>query len=230
MGSFQPWANPDPQSVAGLNSAMVYGENLQFTTGMNHQVALGSNLQLCINPAVLFDLLNLPGSATLAGLWGTGLGGNMQFTIGSNTTFTWGRQFDIHLGPEKIEVNANEHKAFTMAMCALIGSASIAYSIGYGICGDEDGRATLAIGFQLIIDLLLGALMTQMMYYKSLDISVTGALTQLFQAPASDHSTALEDFAGALSAVALLGAAVAPAVAIAVEEGHFQGHQQDSSS
>ena len=49
MSSFQPWGNPD-RSVAGLNSAMVYGENIQFTTGLNHRIALGSNLQLCVNP------------------------------------------------------------------------------------------------------------------------------------------------------------------------------------
>jgi hypothetical protein len=230
MGSFQPWANPDPQSVAGLNSQMVYGENLQFTTGMNHQVALGSNLQLCINPGVLFDLLHVPGSATLAGLWGTGLGGNMQFTIGSNATVTWGRQFDIHMGPEKIEINANEHKAFTMAMCALIGAASIAYSIGYGICADEDDRASLAIAFQSTIDLLLGAFMTQMMFYKGIDRGLSDGLRSLFMVEPADRSTAIEDFAGALSAVTMLGVAIAPPVAIAVEEGHFQGEKQDSSS
>jgi hypothetical protein len=230
MSSFQPWANPDPQSVAGLNSQMVYGENLQFTAGMNHQVALGSNLQMCINPAVLFDLLNLPGSSTLAGLWGTGLGGNMQFTIGSNATVTWGRQFDIHMGPEKIEINGNEHKAFTMGMCALIGSVGIAYSIGYGICADEDDRASLAIAFQASIDLLLGAFMTQMMYYKGLDTSLSDGLKDLYFVPPSERSTAIEDFAGALSAVTLLGAAIAPPVAIAVEEGHFQGEKQDFSS
>jgi hypothetical protein len=209
---------------------MVYGENLQFTTGMNHQVALGSSLQLCMNPAVLFDLLNVPGSATLAGLWGTGLGGNMQFTVGSNATVTWGRQFDIHMGPEKIEVNGNEHKAFTMAMCALIGAASIAYSIGYGICADEDDRATLAIAFQATIDVLLGAFMTQMMFYKGIDRGLSDGLRSLFVVQAANRSTAIEDFAGALSAVTLLGAAIAPPVAIAVEEGHFQGEKQDSSS
>lgn len=91
--SFQPWGNPDPQSVAGLNSAMVYGENLQFTAGLNHQVALGSNLQLCVNPSALFELLNVPGRSTLSSFFGSGLGGNMQFTIGSSTNINWGRQF-----------------------------------------------------------------------------------------------------------------------------------------
>lgn len=54
---YQPWANPDPQSIVGLNSAMVYGENIQFATGVNHQIAVGSNLQLCINPGTLVAML-----------------------------------------------------------------------------------------------------------------------------------------------------------------------------
>ena len=54
---YQPWANPDPQSIAGLNAAMVYGENLAFTTGVNHQIAVGSNLQLCINPGTLVAMM-----------------------------------------------------------------------------------------------------------------------------------------------------------------------------
>jgi hypothetical protein len=227
--SFQPWENPDPQSIAGLNSQKVYGENIQFTTGLNHQVALGSNLQLCVNPLVLFDLLNMPGSSTLAGLWGTGLGGNMQFTIGSNATFTWGRQFDIHMGPEKVEYNLDAHTAFGMAMCCLIGGACLAYSICYGLCTDEDERASIVIIFQITIDVLLAALMTQVMYYRGVDIAATDALRTLYAAPAPGHSTTLEDFVGGLSGAAFLAAVVTPPVVIATEEGHFQGQQQDSS-
>lgn len=229
MSSYQPWPNPDPQSVAGLNIAMVYGENLQFATGLNHQVALGSNLQLCVNPLVLFDLLNMPGSSTLAGMWGSGLGGNMQFTIGSNATFTWGRQFDIHMGPEKVEYNLDLHTAFGMAMCCLIGAACLAFSIAYGLCADEDGRASIVILFQIVIDVLLAALMSQVMFYRGIDIALTDALRNLYAAPAADHSTTLSDFVGGLSGSAIIGAIVTPPVIVATEEGHFQGEKQDGS-
>jgi hypothetical protein len=37
--AYQPWFNPDLQSIAGLNSAMVFGENIQLATGVNHQIA-----------------------------------------------------------------------------------------------------------------------------------------------------------------------------------------------
>jgi hypothetical protein len=230
MGNFQPWANPDTQSVAGLNSAMVYGENLQFAVGLNHQVALGSNLQLCINPSVLFELLGVPGSSTLSSLFGTGLGGNMQFTIGSSTSVFWGRQFEIDMGPEKITIDGNQHKAFSIVMCSLIGAACIAYAIAYGLCKDEDDRATIVLIFQVTIDLLLAAFMTQMMFYKGIEAGLTDGLRTLFGAGSSvPHSTTLEDFASALAFAGLMSAAIVPPVAIAVEEGHFQGETQSSS-
>jgi hypothetical protein len=189
--SFQPWGNPDPQSIAGLNSAMGYGENLQFTTGLNHQVALGSNLQLCVNPSVLFEMLNVPGSSTLSSLFGSGLGGNMQFTIGSSTNINWGRQFQINLGPEQITIDANQHKAFATAMCGMIGAVCIAHSIGYGICTDEDRRATLVIAFQVAIDLLLAAFTAQMMHYKGIESGLTDGVRKLVGAGSDSPPHAL---------------------------------------
>jgi len=229
MSSFQPWANPDPQSVAGVNSAMVYGENIQVAVGLNHQVAVGSNLQLCVNPAALLDLLNVPGSATLSGMFGSGLGGNLQMTIGTNTAINWGRQFQINLGPEPVTINASTNKPFMIAMSSLIGAACIAYAIAYGLCGDEDGRATIVIVFQTTMDLLLAVFMAQQMFYKGLEQNLADGLRTLYAAPTPDHSTLGEDFLGALSFVGIMAAAVAPPVAIAVEEGHFQGEKQDFS-
>ena len=37
-----------PQGYVGLNSIMVYGENLQVAVGINHQLAIGSNYQICV--------------------------------------------------------------------------------------------------------------------------------------------------------------------------------------
>jgi hypothetical protein len=226
--AYTAWQKPDPQSVAGLNSVLVYGENLQVAVGINHQVALGSNLALCINPLVLFDLLGVPGSSTLSGFWGSGPGGNMQFTIGSSANVVWGRQFSVNLGPEAISVDANQHSVVTGIMCGLVGAAVLAYVIAYGITSDENDRATEAIIFQGAIDLLLGALMTQQMFYKSTDQTMTDTLRKLFIVPEDDHSQALEGFVSALSFTALMGAMVAPAVAMALDEGHFQGETQDA--
>ena len=89
--AYQPWFNPDLQSIAGLNSAMVFGENIQFATGVNHQIALGSNMQLCVNPGTWFSMIGGPACSALNDFFGAGgLGGNLQFTIGTNTTVNWG--------------------------------------------------------------------------------------------------------------------------------------------
>ncbi|HVP00894.1 MAG TPA: hypothetical protein VMT15_22660 [Bryobacteraceae bacterium] len=229
---YQPWANPDPQSVAGLNSAMIYGENIAVVAGLNHQIALGSNLQFCINPSVLFEMLGIPGSATLSSLFGSGLGGNMQFTIGSNTNIVWGRQFQITMGPEQVTIDANSKKPFAITMCALIGAAALGYAIGYGLCKDEDGRATAVVIFQIVMDLLLAVFMIQMMAYKTIDNTTSDDIRILVGAntDTSGHpiprSTTLQDLASALAFVVAMGALITPPIAVAVEEGHFQGETQ----
>ena len=154
MAQFQPWENPDPQSIAGLNSVMCYGENIQFATGVNHQIAVGSNLQLCINPGTLVAMLGGPACSALSDFFGAGgLGGNMQFTIGTNTTVNWGRQYQVNMGGETIAYEASQQTAASKALCAIIGATCIAYSIAYGACTDEDARATIVILFQTTIDM-----------------------------------------------------------------------------
>src|ERR1700679_64546 len=96
---YQPWANPDPQSIVGLNSAMVYGENIAVTTGVNHAVTIGSNVAVCVNPRTLVSMLGGPACASLNDFFGAGgLGGNMTFTIGTNTQVNWGRQYTVNMG------------------------------------------------------------------------------------------------------------------------------------
>jgi hypothetical protein len=233
MGQFQPWANPDPQSIAGLNSQMVYGENVQFATGVNHQIAVGSNLQLCINPGTLIAMLGGPPCSSLADFFGSGgLGGNLQFTIGTNTTINWGRQYQINMGGETVTYEASQQTAASKALCAIIGATCIAYSIAYGACSDEDGRATILIIFQVTIDALLGAFMAYQATLKSGSQSVADMVRSLRGAGASSHTTAWEN-GGILAAAGVtgaLGAVVTPVVAVAVEEGHFASQQSQTQS
>jgi hypothetical protein len=232
MGSFQPWANPDPQSVVGLNSAMVYGENIQFATGVNHQIAVGSNLQLCINPGTLVAMLGGPACSALSDYFGAGgLGGNTQFTIGTNTQINWGRQYTVNMGGETIAYDANQQTAASKALCAIIGATCIVYSIAYGACQDEDGRATIVILFQVTIDTLLTAFMAYQAALKKGSQSLADMARSVCGSSTVGHTTAWEN-AGILVAAAVtgsLGAIVTPVVAIAVEEDHFQGQTQSSS-
>jgi hypothetical protein len=234
MGSqYQPWANPDPQSVAGLNSQMVYGENIQFTTGVNHQVAVGSNLQLCVNPGTLVAMLGGPATSALSDFFGAGgLGGNLQFTIGTNTQINWGRQYTINMGGETIQYDASQQTPASKAICAIIGATAIAYPIAYGACADEDGRAAIAILFQVTIDALLAAFMAYQASLKAGSQSVTSMLESLHGLAVTEHSSQWE-LGGIMTAAALtgsLGAIVTPVVAVAVEEGHFAGQESQTQS
>lgn len=227
--SFQPWENPDPQSIEGLNSAMVYGENIQFAVGLNHQVALGSNLQLCINPSVLFESLNLPSCQGLSGFWGSGLGGNMQFTIGTSTNVLWGRTFTINMGPEEIKVEGTSLRPFATVVCCLIGAAAILYAIGYGASSDENDRASWVIAFQVLTDLLLATLMIQQVLSKTVDATASAALQRLYGVDSITHkATTLENCLASLAMITILTAAILPPVLISTKEGHFDGETQGS--
>lgn len=232
MGSFQPWGNPDPQSIAGLNSSMVYGENVQFAVGINHQIAVGSNLQLCINPGTLVSELAGKACAALNGFFGAGgLGGNLQFTIGTNTNITWGRQYTVNMGGESVTYDADQQTVGTKVLCAIIGATCLVYTIAYGACSDEDGRATILIIFQIVMDALLAAFMIYQASIKAGRQSIHDMATGLWNATRQEHSSKWE-LGGILTAVGLTGvvnALVTPIVAVAVEENHFQGQTQSSS-
>jgi hypothetical protein len=233
MPQFQPWTNPDPQSVAGLNSSMVYGENIQFATGVNHQIAVGSNLQLCINPGTLVAMMGGPACSALSDFFGAGgLGGNMQFTIGTNTTVNWGRQYQVNMGGETISYDASQQTPASKKLCALIGATCIAYSIAYGACPDEDGRAAIVIIFQVTIDTLLTAFMAYQAVLKNGKQTAHEMVKSLYGAAAVEHSSKWES-GGIMAAAALtgvLGAVLTPVIAVAVEEGHFASEQSQTQS
>jgi hypothetical protein len=225
--AYTPWQNPDPQSIAGMNSVVVYGENFQAAVGLNHQVALGSNLQICVNPSVLADLCGVS-SATLASIWGSGPGGNHQMTIGSNTNVVWGRQYQVNLGPNPVQVNAEKHRVVTEIVCGLIAATLIAWIIVYGLEKDENNRANETIGFQIAVDVLLALLLKAEVKYGETEQTLTSALKGMFGAGDLFQSDAWQDFGQGLTLAVLLGAMIAPVVAIATEEGHFQGETQDT--
>ena len=218
---FQAWNNPDPQTITGLNSQMVYGENIQFAAGLNHQIALGSNLQLCINPVALMDLLDMPQSAALVGLMGSGVGGNNQLTIGTSTSITWGRQFELFMGPTKFTIDGTKERIVSKVFLTLIGAACIAYPIAFNAIKDEDGRAKLVIGFQLFIDVCLAAMVIAEMYVDNADKTITTVEKRLFNAATGDDAAKPYDLGQWIAYLGMLTALVLPIVAISGEEGKF---------
>ena len=228
-------ANPNPlgtvhaQGVLGLNSIMVYGENLQVAVGLNHQLAIGGNYQICINPAGLIaSVPGTPGCALLAPILGSGVGGNMQLTIGTSASVVFGRVFDINLGPPKIELKGGSHieDGISYALCGVLGAAALVWVIVYAGTKSDDHRADQAIGFQVLIDAILGALMIWEMSKAQAKGELEEVRLTFFQACETGMEKALaaptDDMAfgpTVLATAAVIGAMVAPLIAVAKEEG-----------
>jgi len=217
---------PVPAKYRGLNSMFVYGENLQVAVGLNHQLALGNNLQICINPlGLLAGVSSLPSASALplAGMLGSGVGGNMQFTIGSSANFVLGQSFDINLGPPKIEIqggpgDGNNYGAHipTDILCGVIGAVVLIWVIVYGTNTDDNAatdltRANSVIFFQFTMEALLAAIMLIEVKLDKLSKESKEAIQSVHQAAdKSKEVSALEGLLGFASGEGLLAAIAFP--------------------
>jgi type VI secretion system secreted protein VgrG len=180
-----PIPSPPPTGIIGLNSVFTLGDNLQAACPLNHQLVLGNNLQMCINPTGLIVGSKAQVPPLLEAFCGSGMGGNMQFTIGTNAQFTLGQSYEISIGPPKIEIHAPYSGHFTVnQMCLVIGISSAILLIAYDLIaavakasnaseydgseckpaattGDETGdylRAGLVLVYQILVECLLKSL------------------------------------------------------------------------
>jgi type VI secretion system secreted protein VgrG len=172
---------PPPIGVVGLNSVMVFGENLQVAAGLNHQLALGNNIQICINPlGLVAGVPGVPAAPALTAALGSGQGGNMQFTIGTSANFVLGQEFDINLGPPKIEISGpyGDHPA-TIVLCGVLSAAAIAYVILYDALQEDQQRAALVVAFQALVDALLISILGLEMAQKTAAQGVSDQYKQL---------------------------------------------------
>jgi len=216
VGGPAPSEQPEPVGMAGINAIMVYGENLQVAVGLNHQLALGSNLQLCINPFGLAAGVSAPVSPALSGLLGSGLGGNMQLTIGTSAQFVMGQAFDINLGPEKFEVKGGNfvHQASNI-LCGVIAALATAWVITYGIDKTDADRALSVDIFQIAISAVLAVLMlVEEEYDKRVKIT-DSAWPKMFRAAGWEITVekgASELVRGILDSAVVIGAVATPPI------------------
>jgi hypothetical protein len=231
--AYQPWYNPDLQSIAGLNSAMVFGENIQFATGVNHQIALGSNMQLCVNPGTWFAMMGGPACSALNDFFGAGgLGGNLQFTIGTNTTVNWGRQYQVNVGGETITIEAALQDTAAKVLCAIIGGLTIVYAVAYGACPDENWRATIIILFQIAMDAMLTVFMIYQQLLKLANTTLLDLLKKLHTDFVTEHSKLWEQvlLLALVATTGVVGALLTPIILPAIEEGGFTSQQSPPQS
>jgi type VI secretion system secreted protein VgrG len=195
------WPHPAPQGIVGLNSVVTYGDNFQVACPLNHQLAVGNNFQLCINPFGL--AAGVPGMQApefLQSFLGSGMGGNMQFTVGTSAQFTLGQSFEISIGPPKIEIHQGyDDHAPVNALCGILAGVAAIYVVAYALiprysadsnaekeqAGDR-GRAVTSLAYQLVVDVLLAALLAVECTLDHLDWLGDDTLKTLFKA---DRST-----------------------------------------
>jgi hypothetical protein len=204
------WTQPEPQGLLGLNSTVVYGSNVQVAFPINFQMAFGSNLQICISPnawrSLYGDAAGTAPSATNR-LLGSGMGGNMQLTMGTSANFVIGQSFDINLGPRRITLDVHDkegiHKCVSVLGTIIIGVAAV-FLIAYAAIDDDDGRAALLILFQPAMQILLFLLMDIETIYNKMDAAYKSTLDQVFgwdpKAPNADQT-----FAATFSAESTVG-------------------------
>ena len=176
-----------PQGLLGLNSVVVYGGNFQIAFPINVQMAVGSNLQICINPAAFATLYGNGADVVQAppvnAILGSGIGGNMQLTMGTSANFVMGQSFDINLGPRRITMDVHNasgiHKAVSVLGTIIIGVVVI-FLLAYGLTSDDDKRATLLIFFQFALQVMLMALMDTEHIYNSMDSTGQAAIDGTF--------------------------------------------------
>ena len=213
-----------PQGLLGLNSVVVFGENLQVAMPLNHQLAVGSNLQLCINPLGLAaGVPGFPASALASGFLGSGVGGNMQFTIGTSANVLLGRSYSINMGPAAISQDLDDPFAYTL--CGIIRGAAVLWVLVYGLTGDDTKRANWGIVFQALIDVALGTLMVYACTKKKAEMTADRARAEMFGTPWMTNSETLAvppsvpDWFEVLSVIAAIaGLAIVPPVLIATNE------------
>ena len=212
---------PPPIGVVGLNSVMVYGENLQVAAGLNHQLAVGNNIQICINPLGLAaGVPGLPGAPALTAALGSGLGGNIQFTVGTSANFVLGQEFDINLGPPKIEISGpyGDHPG-TIILCGVLSAAAIAWVILYDVLQQDQQRATMAVAFQTLVDALLISILGAEMAMKAASQDVSEGYKTLMGVGPESQARDASDW-GILSfgaGAATLGLMLAPLEAVGSE-------------
>jgi hypothetical protein len=210
---------PEPQAILGLNSTVVYGSNVQVAFPTNFQLALGSNLQVCISPNAWQTLYAEAGSSpvppSLNGLLGSGLGGNMQLTMGTSANFVIGQSFDINLGPRRITLDVH-NKTGIQACVRGLGTAIMAvttvFLIAYPLAADDDARAWIVIAFQFLMQTMLINLMDLQAIYHHMDAYYKNALDTVYSADpdkaAKDNSPDKDAFGTTFTAESEFGAAL----------------------
>jgi type VI secretion system secreted protein VgrG len=207
------YPQPEPQAILGINSSVVYGGNYQVAMPLNFQMAVGTNIQICVNPFAYETALPSgapPLSATVSQILGSGLGGNMQLTMGTNTQIVLGQPININVGPRPITLEAHDATLINPAVLTLgkvIEALVFVFLIVYPAIPDDDGRAATLIIFQVAMQALLIALMNFHMLYHTTERAGDDAYKAIFVSSVATLDTLKPDLMkfGLIGSIILAG-------------------------
>jgi type VI secretion system secreted protein VgrG len=214
------WQTPEPLSIGGLNSVVVYGGNFQIAFPLNMQLAYGTNLQICVNPAsfgkafpATADTVAAASTATTQ-LLGSGLGGNMQITLGTSANVIMGQSINVTIGPTPISIGYQD-KAFANPAALKLGNVLnlvvLIFLLAYTI-PDDDFRSLLLMAFQIAVQITLYLIMDFHMLCNKVDGTANKMYDDLFAASDIQSAQAPGALEGPGASESLLLAAILPAL------------------
>ena len=239
-GVSPPLAEPQPAGFVGMNSVAVYGINSQVATPLNFQLAVGSNLQLCVNPSGLAAACTAAYSMPewLTKLGGSGVGGNLAFTLGTNTTFVVGQVLDINMGPKRIKINVNEladgNNVATAIISWVIVAACAAYIIAYEVAKRDYDRSLVVLICTTVIEVALVVLLAFQKLQYDVESKEDPTYVTGYKASSNDsHLGTQADSRGCAWATGILtvvavAAIVTAEVLIMTGETNLQHHEDDT--
>jgi type VI secretion system secreted protein VgrG len=141
----------DEPTALGIKSDVVYGAAQLLTLGFDHGLVIGNKNRICINP--LFLLASPPWFSTILG---GGLGGQVDFFMGTKTDFVWGPSFKIELGEEALKLKRNVRAVPVVHWLAIaFGAVSALWVLVHSACKEDKDRAIFGGICQTVSSVLL---------------------------------------------------------------------------
>ena len=201
-----PWNHPNPQGAVGISTTVTYGDAFSVACPLNSSLHLGNNLGVDINPfGLAAGVPGMPVPDLLRAFLGSGMGGSMQFIVGTNASLTLGQSLDISIGPPKIAIQHgyNDHPAVNI-LCGMLAGFAVAYVLAYGLIptytpdpnatqavnqdkeqsGDR-ARALATLAYQLAADALLTAILVVESTLEKAEWFADDTMKELFKVDSS---------------------------------------------
>lgn len=149
---------PPPMSVLGWNAQTTFGFNQVTAAGFNNQLCVGENQLIVLNP-----LGFVPHGTPIFDWIAHSVGGNLLMTMGRNAQLTYGQNFDLCVGHEKIENSSKyESRRGTKFLARILSTMQLIYVLLYDLLAAEhtsdDVRGRVLPIFQLAQSALVGTM------------------------------------------------------------------------